>query len=297
MHTYNKSFCGEGKNKLLNMKKVISIIKKIIIYFFLCLYAVFAAYPLIWMAFNSLKNNEEIFSTNPFGFPRVLRFGNYVKAWLEYDVVRYFTNSIIVAVFVIFFTIFFAMMFAYAISRMDFKGSNLMKNYVSLGMFIPVQIVLIPLVILVRDLHAGDSLVSLILPYVAFELPFIITIFYGYLRSIPFEMEESAAIDGASVFTTFFKIIVPLMRPVIITCALFVMLFSWNEFIIALVVIGKQSLNTLPIGLVKFQGQFSTDWGAMAASLVISSVPTLVLYMIFSKEIEKAVTYGAGIKG
>ena len=87
------------------------------------------------------------------------------------------------------------------------------------------------------------------------------------------------------------------MRPVIITCALFVMLFSWNEFIIALVVIGKQSLNTLPIGLVKFQGQFSTDWGAMAASLVISSVPTLVLYMIFSKEIEKAVTYGAGIKG
>ena len=246
------------------MKKIFNIIKTSIIYILLILYAIFAAYPLAWMAFNSLKNNEEIFSTNPFGFPKVLRFGNYVKAWLEYDVVRYFTNSIIVAAFVI---------------------------------FIPVQIVLIPLVILVRDLHAGDTLISLILPYVAFELPFIITIFYGYLRSIPFEMEESAAIDGASVYTTFFKIIVPLMKPVIVTCGLFVLLFSWNEFIIALVVIGKQSLNTLPIGLVKFQGQFSTDWGAMAASLMISSLPTLILYVIFSKEIEKAVSYGAGIKG
>ena len=159
------------------MKKIFNIIKTAIIYILLILYAIFAAYPLAWMAFNSLKNNEEIFSTNPFGFPKILRFGNYVKAWLEYDVVRYFTNSIIVAAFVIFFTIFFAMMFAYAISRMDFRGSKFIKNYVSLGMFIPVQIVLIPLVILVRDLHAGDTLISLILPYVAFELPFIITIF------------------------------------------------------------------------------------------------------------------------
>jgi hypothetical protein len=279
------------------MKKIFNLVTKIFIYLFLCLYAVFAAYPLVWMTFNSLKNNEEIFSTNPFGFPQVLRLENYVKAWLEYDVVRYFTNSIIVAAFVIIFTILFAMMFAYAISRLDFRGNVFIKNYVSLGMFIPVQIVLIPLVILVRDLHAGNSLISLILPYVAFELPFIITIFYGYLRSIPFEMEESAAIDGANIFITFFQIIVPLMKPVIITCALFVMLFSWNEFIIALVVIGKQSLNTLPIGLVKFQGQFSTDWGAMAASLVISSIPTFILYLLFSKEIESAVAYGAGIKG
>ena len=279
------------------MKKIFNLVTKIFIYLFLCLYAVFAAYPLVLMTFNSLKNNEEIFSTNPFGFPHVLRLENYVKAWLEYDVVRYFTNSIIVAAFVIIFTILFAMMFAYAISRLDFRGNVFIKNYVSLGMFIPVQIVLIPLVILVRDLHAGNSLISLILPYVAFELPFIITIFYGYLRSIPFEMEESAAIDGANIFITFFQIIVPLMKPVIITCALFVMLFSWNEFIIALVVIGKQSLNTLPIGLVKFQGQFSTDWGAMAASLVISSIPTFILYLLFSKEIESAVAYGAGIKG
>ena len=91
------------------MKKIFNIIKTAIVYILLILYAIFAAYPLAWMAFNSLKNNEEIFSTNPFGFPKVLRFGNYVKAWLEYDVVRYFTNSIIVAAFVIFFTIFFAM--------------------------------------------------------------------------------------------------------------------------------------------------------------------------------------------
>ena len=103
--------------------------------------------------------------------------------------------------------------------------------------------------------------------------------------------------DGAGIYTIFFRIIVPLLRPAIVTCSLFAMLFSWNEFIIALVVIGKKELNTLPIGLVRFQGQFSTDWGAMAASLVISSLPTLLLYLMFSRQIERAVTIGSALKG
>lgn len=271
--------------------------KKIITYLFLGLYAILSAYPLLWMVFNSFKNNEEIFSTNPFGFPTHLRVENYIKAWFEYDVVRYFRNSIIVASFTIFFTILFSLMFAYAMARIRFKYSEVTKNYVNLGMFIPVQIVLIPLVILMRDLRVGNSLFSLILPYTAFQIPFISTIFYGYLRTIPFELEEAASIDGADIYTTFFKIIVPMTRPAIVTCALFTMLFSWNEFIMALVLIGKQELNTLPIGLVRFQGQFSTDWGAMAASLVISSLPTLLIYMLFSKKIEEAITAGAAVKG
>ena len=266
-------------------------------YLGLVLYALFSIYPLVWMAFNSLKNNEEIFSTNPFGFPTVLRFENYRRAWFEYDIIRYFRNSVIVAAFVVFFTVLFAMMLSYVLARMDWKLSRFVGNYVNLGLFIPVQIILIPLVILVKNLRAGDSLLSLILPYTAFELPFITVIFYGFMRRIPFEMEESACMDGAGIYTIFFRIIVPLLRPAIVTCSLFAMLFSWNEFIIALVVIGKKELNTLPIGLVRFQGQFSTDWGAMAASLVISSLPTLLLYLMFSRQIERAVTIGSALKG
>lgn len=279
------------------MDKKSGKISCLVTYSALGLYTVLSVYPLLWMIFNSFKNNEEIFSTNPFGIPTEFRFINYVKAWFEYDVVQYFSNSVLVTVATVFLTVCLAMMFAYAIARMDWKLSGAVKTYVSVGMFIPAQIILIPLVILVKDLHVNDTLLSVILPYVAFQTPFIITIFYGYLRQLPVEMEEAAAMDGASIYSIFLKIILPLVKPAIVSCALFTMLFSWNEFMIALVVIAKKELNTLPIGLVKFQGQFSTDWGAMAASLVISSIPTILLYLVFSQQIEKAVAAGSSIKG
>ena len=279
------------------MDKKSGKISCLVTYSALGLYTVLSVYPLLWMIFNSFKNNEEIFSTNPFGIPTEFRFINYVKAWFEYDVVQYFSNSVLVTVATVFLTVCLAMMFAYAIARMDWKLSGTVKTYVSVGMFIPAQIILIPLVILVKDLHVNDTLLSVILPYVAFQTPFIITIFYGYLRQLPVEMEEAAAMDGASIYSIFLKIILPLVKPAIVSCALFTMLFSWNEFMIALVVIAKKELNTLPIGLVKFQGQFSTDWGAMAASLVISSIPTILLYLAFSQQIEKAVAAGSSIKG
>ena len=279
------------------MDKKSGKISCLVTYSALGLYTVLSVYPLLWMIFNSFKNNEEIFSTNPFGIPTEFRFINYVKAWFEYDVVQYFSNSVLVTVATVFLTVCLAMMFAYAIARMDWKLSGVVKTYVSVGMFIPAQIILIPLVILVKDLHVNDTLLSVILPYVAFQTPFIITIFYGYLRQLPVEMEEAAAMDGASIYSIFLKIILPLVKPAIVSCALFTMLFSWNEFMIALVVIAKKELNTLPIGLVKFQGQFSTDWGAMAASLVISSIPTILLYLAFSQQIEKAVAAGSSIKG
>lgn len=279
------------------MKKTSEKLQLLLLYGALTMYTVLSVYPLLWMTFNSFKNNEEIFSVNPFGLPVQLRFENYIKAWFEYDVVRYFRNSVLVAIATVFLTVCLALMFAYATARMNWKLSGAARTYVSLGMFIPAQIILIPLVILVRDLRANDTLLAVILPYVAFQTPFIITIFYGYLRQLPVELEEAAAIDGASIYTIFLRIILPLVKPAIVSCGLFTMLFSWNEFMIALVVIGKKELNTLPIGLVKFQGQFSTDWGAMAASLVISSIPTLLLYLIFSQQIEKAVAAGSSIKG
>lgn len=275
----------------------LSKVLRILIYLFLGVYAICSIYPLFWMGFNSLKNNEEIFALNPYGLPTQFRFENYAKAWNEFDVVTYFKNSTIVALAVVFLTLLVSLMFSYAIARMNWKLSNAVKNYVTLGMFIPVQIILIPLVIVLRDLHVGNSLLSVIIPYTAFQIPFMSIIMVGYLRSLPFEMEESASIDGASIYRIFFQIILPLVKPAIVTCGIFTMLFSWNEFIIALVVIGKQSLNTLPIGLVKFQGQFTTDWGAMAASLTIASIPTIIIYLLFSRQVENAMTVGSAVKG
>lgn len=270
---------------------------KVISYLCLTVYAIFSIYPLIWMSINSFKNNDEIFSNNPYGFPKSFRYENYIKAWKEYDIISYFKNSTVVAIAVILLTLLTSLMFAYAVARMNWKLSNFFRTYVSLGMFIPVQIILIPLVIILKDLHIGNSLLSVIVPYTAFEIPFISVILFGYFRSIPFEMEESASIDGASIYRIFFQIILPLVRPAIVTAAIFVLLFSWNEFMIALVVISDQHLSTLPLGLVRFQGQFSTDWGAMMASLTIASIPTALFYIIFSEQIENAMTVGAAVKG
>lgn len=271
--------------------------KKLGIYLIISIFALISLYPIIYMAFNSLKDNNEIFSTNIYGFPTHFHIENYVNAVTQFDMPLFFKNSTVVAVTTVLFTILFAIMFSYATARMKWKLSNAARIYGTIGMFIPVQIIIIPLVIIVRNLHIQHSLLSIIIPYIAFNLSFTSMVFYASFRSIPFEMEESAAIDGASIYTTFFRIILPLVKPAIATTAIFVFLNSWNELFTAMIVINDNALKTLPLGLLYFQGQFATDWGASSAALTIASLPPIIFYLLFSKQVENALTVGAAIKG
>lgn len=263
---------------------------------FLWIYAFISVYPLIWMIFYSFKNNEEIFVTNTFGFPTHFRIENYITAWQSYNVPQYFTNSVIVSAATVVGTIVLALPLAYALARLEWKGRNMARIFVTLGMFIPVQVVLLPLAILVRDLGIQNTYMALILPYIAFNLSFTTIVFYGFLRGIPNELEEAACIDGANIYQTFFKIIVPLVRPAIATLVVFIFLSAWNEFTMALVLISKESLKTLPLGLLFFQGTFTTDWGAMGASMTLASIPTVLLYSLFSEQVENALTVGSATK-
>ncbi|KRE41831.1 sugar ABC transporter permease [Paenibacillus sp. Soil522] len=265
-------------------------------YGFLILYALISAYPIVWMLFYSFKNNNEIFVTNPFGIPTVFRIENYVKALTEFNVVIYFRNSLIVSLSVVAATLVIALLFSYATARMEWKLSSFARIYMTAGLFIPVQIILIPLLILVKDFHLTNTYWSLIIPYTAFQIPFASMILYGFLRSIPFELEEAAAIDGAGIFQTFFRVIVPIVTPAVATVAIFVFLSAWNEFTVALILISEESLKTLPLGLMSFQGAFNTDWGAMGAALVISSIPTILFYLIFSEQVERAMGVAGAVK-
>ena len=272
-------------------------IPKYIMYIILSLYSLVCIYPFIWMVSFSLKNNQEIFVTNVFGLPKNFRIENYEKALKVFDVFLYFKNSIIVSTATVVITVVIALMFSYAAARMTWKFSTAARIYITTGMFIPVQIILIPLVILVRDLKLSNSYFPLIIAYSVFQLSFSSIVFYGFFRTIPFEIEEAAAIDGAGVFTTFFRIMLPLIKPAIATVVIFVFLYAWNEFTIALIMITDNSLKTLPLGIINFQGQFETDWGAMGATLTIASLPTMIVYLIFSEHIEKALTVSAAVKG
>lgn len=264
---------------------------------FLWIYAIFSLYPLIWMLFYSLKNNEEIFVSNPFGFPTNLRFENYQIAWTQYNVPRYFINSLIVTILTVAMTIIVSLMFSYATSRMRWKLKGVARIYVSIGMFIPVQAILIPLALIVRDFHLTNQYASLILPYTGFNLAFSSMVFYGFFRGLPEELEEAACIDGANIFRTFISIIVPVVKPAIATMIIFTFLQAWNEFPIALVLMTKETMKTLPLGLLFFQGAFTTDWGAMGATMVMASLPTVLIYTVFSNQVEKALTISGAVKG
>lgn len=264
---------------------------------FLWGYAVISLYPLIWMVMYSFKNNDEIFVSNPFGLPKVFRIENYIKAWSQYDVPKYFLNSLLVASATVVITILLALMFSYATSRMRWKGKALVRTYVALGMFIPVQAVLIPVAKTVQGLGLTGSHWALILPYSAFNLAFATMVFYGFFLSLPVELEEAACIDGANIFQSFFRIIVPCVKPVTATLAVFTFLNAWNEFILANILVIDQNLKTLPLGILFFQGQFTTDWGAMGATMVIASIPTVFVYILFSNQVEKALTMAGGVKG
>jgi raffinose/stachyose/melibiose transport system permease protein len=278
-------------------KKTGKEIFKSIIYVFIWVYFLLSIYPIIWMVFYSLKNNEEIFVTNPFGFPTHFRIENYLSAISRYNILLYFRNSVIVTVMTIIISMVFSLMFSYAAARMVWKFSQAARIYLSIGLFIPVQIIFIPLIILVRDLRLLNTHWSLIVPYAAFNLSISSLIFYSFYRTIPMEMEESAVIDGAGIYRAFYIIILPLMGPAIATVTIFIFLGAWNEFSIALILVSRESLKTLPLGLIVFQGQFSTNWGGMGAALTMASLPTIIIYLLMSEQFEKSITVSSAQKG
>ena len=188
-------------------------------------------------------------------------------------------------------------MFAYAVARLRFKGSDSLRMSTMIGMFLPLQCIMIPLAVLVRDLHISNTLWAVVVPYIAFNIPFAVMVIYGYMRSLPYELEESACIDGASLWTCFIKVIVPNVKSAISTVVIFVFMNVWNEYNLALVLLQRDAIKTLPLGMIFFKGEHTTDWGAMGATMVIASIPTIIIYILFSAQVEKAMTVSGAVKG
>jgi raffinose/stachyose/melibiose transport system permease protein len=263
----------------------------------LWIYFLISVYPLFWMVSYSLKNNEQIFVTNPFGLPLHVHFENYVHAWEQFNVPRYLFNSLVVSTISTAGILFLSIMFSYTVARMYWRLRDTARIYMLIGMFIPLQVIMIPLAILVKNFHLTNTYGALIVPYIAFGLPFSSLIFYGFMHGIPVEMEESACMDGASIYRTFFRIIVPILRPAVATIAIFQFLGAWNEFLLAYILISDEAMKTLPLGLLFFQGQYSTDWGGMGAVMTIASLPMVIVFLFFSDQVERALTVGSAVKG
>lgn len=284
----------KGDDTVLEVK---SKLAKPIIGLVLTVLCVVNLYPFVYMLFMSFKTNEEIMVYNPFGFPQSLYLENYSNAWTKFNIPVYFKNSVVVTLISVTLTVLFALLFSYATARMQWRFSKIARAYISLGLFVPMQIILIPMTVLVKRWNFANTHAALILPYIAFELAFACLITYGFMRQIPYEFEEAASIDGAGIVRTFFVIICPLLVPAIAASFLYAFIGVWNEFTVALVMISKEELKTLPLGMINFRSQNFTDWGGMGAAMVIASLPAVLLYALLGEQLEKALAIGAGIKG
>lgn len=262
----------------------------------LLIFLVIQLFPLYWLITFSFKNNVEIFAGNVIGFPEQLRFDNYTAALANGDVIRYFMNSVFVTGFVIVVTCVLAAMAAYGITRMRWKLSKPVLIIFLLGIMVPLHAVLLPLFLVLNTVNLIDTYWALLIPYTAFALPMAIFIFNGFLESIPKEMEEAALIDGCNIYQTFFLIIASLLKPAMATVAIFTFLRTWNELMFATTFINSRDYRTLTVGIMSFTGQYSTDWGAIGASLLIAALPAILIYIVLSKQVQDSIRVG-GLKG
>ena len=262
----------------------------------LSLIAIIQLYPFIWMVFFSLKSDKEIWGGNMMGLPIQPQFQNYVSAWNQANISKYFFNSLLVTTVSIVFTIILSTMSAYAITRMKWKLKRVALIYFLAGMMIPLHAALLPDMLILKSFHQIDTYLSLIIPYVAFSIPMSLFITTSFFRGVPKEMEEAACIDGAGIYRTFFMIMMPLVRPAIATSAVFTYLGTWNELMFATVYINTDKFKTLTVGIMQMQGQYQVHWGPMGAGLVIASVPTIIIYLLLSKQVQESLTSGA-VKG
>lgn len=294
----------------------------------LACYLCAVVFPMCWLLYTSAKSTRELYS-NPLGLPRLLTApsaagwrtlaGNYSRAWVGSGFSHYFLNSIKVVGISLALILLLGSMAAYALTRFEFRGRSLIYFLFLSGLFIPMQLILIPLFfqfsyigsaltrLLAPPLRAygwsltvslHDSHAGLILIYVAASLPFTVFVLAGFFSTLPGELREAALIDGAGEYRTFFSVMMPLARPGLVTAAIFNFLGLWNEYLFGLVFINSDSLKTLPLGLasISMQAQYKSDFGLLFAGLVITMLPTLLVYILLQERLTRGITVGA-LKG
>ncbi len=253
-------------------------------------------FPLYWMVNLSFKSRSEVYD-NPFGLPIKWVFNNYGDALEKFNFLRYLSNSLIYSVGTIFLTIILGSMFAYCVSRMNWKYKNAALSYISMGLIVPVQVVIIPLLIMVGKMGLKGTHLGLILPYAAFALSSCILMLYAFFRTLPKELEEAACIDGCNIYQTFFKIIIPAIKPALSTQVVLIFMNTYNEFFLAFILAADDKIRPLPVGLLNFFVSIGVShWGQIGAAMIITSIPTVIIYMLGSEQIENALTAGAILK-
>jgi raffinose/stachyose/melibiose transport system permease protein len=248
--------------------------------------------PIYWIVITSFKTQSNYFQTNPFAPPSEPTLGNY-KVVLEAGFVRYFVNSAIVTLGAVVPAVLVSFMAAYAIVRAgDWWVLRSVNSLFLMGLAIPLQAAIIPVYLIVIRLHMYDTLLAIILPSIAFAIPLSVLVLSNFIRDVPKELFDSMRVDGASEWTTLWHLAFPLTRPALVTVSIYDGLAIWNGFLLPLILTQSPSQRTLPLALWSFQGEYSINVPAILASVVLTTLPILALYVIGRRQLLSGLTAG-----
>lgn len=261
------------------------------------LWAVMVIFPFVWMITTSFKTDADILFS-PWKLPTSPQWDNFTRAWNEARVGRYFLNTLIVLAGSLSGTLLISSMAAYVLSRFTFPGRQFLFYLFIAGMMFPVFLALVPLFFLVDDLNMLGTYQGLILVYIAYSLPFTIFFLTSFFKTLPSEVAEAAIVDGAGQYQVFFQIMLPMAKPGLIAMGIFNFLGQWNQYLLPLVLMPDENKYLLSQGLafLAIQQGYGNDYGALFAAMVITMVPTLIVYILFQRRLEAGLTAGA-LKG
>ncbi|WP_248926098.1 carbohydrate ABC transporter permease [Paenibacillus hamazuiensis] len=261
-------------------------------YVVLLLFSFIFVYPIFLMIASSFKSKLEIM-THPLGLPTGFSLENYVSVWEKVHFSDYFVNSVYVSAVSVVLILFVSSMAAFYIARYSFRWNGLVLMFFMLGLMLPMKLAISPLYMMMLKLKLLDTLMSLVIVYVAGHISFAVFVFYGFFRTLPKDLDQSARIDGCSDFQVYYKIVLPLMRPALATVSIVDLIAIWNDFFYPLIFIKSTELGTIPLGMLTLFGEYDTDWNLLFCGLTLSSLPMILAFLAASRQFIEGMTTGA----
>lgn len=258
--------------------------------------AVVMVTPFVYMLSTSFKPQAYVLTIPPEFIPNPATTANYEQVLTSHDFGLYFLNSTIVAVVSTGISVLISAMMAFAFARFEFRGRELIFRVLLIGLIVPAMMLIVPQFVLAKQLQLLDSLAGLIVFYVAGTLALNTFLLRGFFEAIPAELDQAMQIDGASAWSRFWRLALPLAKPALATATIFTFLANWDEFAWALTIITDQDKLTLPVAIQMFQGQNATQWGLVFAASVIAIIPVIVVFLVFQRYFVQGLTAGA-VKG
>ncbi len=254
----------------------------------LIIVSILSIFPFIWLVSTSLKGiNENIFAYPPVFIPQDFTLSNYSGVWGKVDFMRYFYNSIAVAGLTVIFNLVFSSLAGYPLARMKFAGKRFIFFAILSTIMVPFQAIMVPVYLITVKLGLTDG-VSILNGYIGLVMPFAVSAFGIFLMrqafiKIPLELEESAIVDGCNIFQVLWKVVIPMVKPTLAVLAVFTFIGSWGEFLWPSILLTKESMFTLPVGINNLQGMFSSNWRYIAAGSILSTIPIIVFFLAMQK--------------